>query len=567
MQLTNKLISYLHRGFSKDPEQFLAMRLRYDGLMSWQIVDGRLTTTVSGGSGAALDVDLTTLTIATLASYCAAQQGYTVGFVANGAQSGFSARILLDGGNNQDASNGDHIYAYASLIWAYLDAAAIELAGAKTAIVEMLKQMSVSTSSGEFLDDLGDQYGIARLLGESDAIYSHRIIASIILPKGNNVAIEMAIESATGGFKANIVDAPVSTLTNYIYRSGTSRFDGSFSRTPIVRKFYGQFDVAAGFDLLSAESITALSIRIRAAIEKTRDAGTKLRQITLSGGISDTATAATDVSALSFTQSVQDEYIGVRSRHDGSVPRGRLIVTSLRMRNRAGFVYDGSVRRNVADVVSNSATAFYGADIDPATITAHPLLTDNWIADAPYVGMMSRDGTFARTGVRTSGLDNQALSITSGMADVAADVSDDATFSANPALTDAHFIRERSRHDGTVQRRGLVPNPRRMRSRSGFYFDGSVLRSKANFVPDAATDYYGSDIDPVSVATNAALSDSWSADLTYIGLAPRSGVLSRSGLRGIGLDCINLTVTRTAFHNGKFQRTGFPYSGRISEII
>ena len=230
MLLTKKLVGYLHRVFSSDPEQFLAIRLRYDGAMSWKIADGILTTSVSGGSGSALNVDLTTRTIASLASYLTAQAGYTVEFSIGGAQAGLSARVLLDGVNNQDNSNGDHLYAFTSLIWAYLDAAAIELAEAKAAIVEMLKQMSVSTSSGEYLDDLGDQYGIKRLIGETDVIYSNRIIASIIRPKGNNIAIEMAIESATGGFRSTVVDSASTTVSQNIYRHGTFRYDGKFNR-------------------------------------------------------------------------------------------------------------------------------------------------------------------------------------------------------------------------------------------------------------------------------------------------------------------------------------------------
>lgn len=104
MLLTKKLVGYLHRVFSSDPEQFLAIRLRYDGAMSWKIADGILTTSVSGGSGSALNVDLTTRTIASLASYLTAQAGYTVEFSIGGAQAGLSARVLLDGVNNQDNS-------------------------------------------------------------------------------------------------------------------------------------------------------------------------------------------------------------------------------------------------------------------------------------------------------------------------------------------------------------------------------------------------------------------------------------------------------------------------------
>lgn len=413
MLLTKKLVGYLHRVFSSDPEQFLAIRLRYDGAMSWKIADGILTTSVSGGSGSALNVDLTTRTIASLASYLTAQAGYTVEFSIGGAQAGLSARVLLDGVNNQDNSNGDHLYAFTSLIWAYLDAAAIELAEAKAAIVEMLKQMSVSTSSGEYLDDLGDQYGIKRLIGETDVIYSNRIIASIIRPKGNNIAIEMAIESATGGFRSTVVDSASTTVSQNIYRHGTFRYDGKFNRNANTLKFYGQFDVEAGFDLLSAEGVAALLVRIRAAVEQFRDAGTKLRQVTLSGAISDTARASSDASTIELTQALMtDEYLGVRSRHDGTILRGGLSVNQRRMRNRAGFYFDGSVRRDEPDGISNSATAFYGNDVDPSTLNSNLALADSWSVEFDYLGIAPRNGTFLRSGARSIGLDGLNLSLT-----------------------------------------------------------------------------------------------------------------------------------------------------------
>lgn len=405
MGLTEKLIGYLHRVFDKNPEKFIAFIPAYSGSeVTWKVSSGTLTTYLDGTLD--LTVDLSAYTISSLATYLTSQ-GYSVSSVATGATAALNARVLME-----DAASGA-LHGFTSLLWVYMQACAIPLAEAKSAIAEMLKQMSLQSAEGEWLDELGDYYGVLRLLGENDSIYGDRILSTIIRPKGNNIALAMAIESLTKITDAAVIDAPMTTVSQNIYRHGTFRYDGKFNRNSNTLKFYGQFDVEAGFDLLSSESVAALLVRIRAAVEQFRDAGTKLRQVTLSGAISDIARPGSDASSIALTQApLSDEYIGVRGRHDGTVLRGGLIVNQRRMRNRAGFYFDGSVRRDEADGVSNSATAFYGEDVDPSALSAHASLADSWSAELGYIGVAPRDGTFARSGARGIGLDSFSLSIT-----------------------------------------------------------------------------------------------------------------------------------------------------------
>lgn len=413
MLLTDKLLGFLNRVFSKDPDQFLAFRIDYDGGMSWKVLEGRLYTNVSGGSGTDLNIDLSAHTLSTLSAYIATQAGYSVSSNVTDSRAIRTAQILIDGTNSPAASNGDCLYAYSSLTWSYMHANAMQLVKAKTDIVEMLKQMSLQSAESEWLDDLGDYYGIRRLAGEPDTIYVDRILLTIIRPKGNNIALAMAIETLTKKTGAIVVDAPMTTVTQHEYRHGAARYDGATTRAVQETSFYGQFDVTANFDLLAAENIADLLVRIRAAVEQFRDAGTKLRQVALSGSISDTARAGSDTSDIALTQALMsDEYIGVRSRHDGTVLRGGLTVNQRRMRNRPGFYFDGSVRRDEADGVSNSATAFYGEDVDPSTLHAQAALADTWSVEFGYGGIAPRNGTLTRSGARSIGLDSLNLLLT-----------------------------------------------------------------------------------------------------------------------------------------------------------
>lgn len=293
MRLASKLLGFLNRAFDKDPQGYLALRLQYDGGMQWQVLDGVLTTTVQGGTGRNLQVALDGLTVRELAGYLSLQRGYSTPYVAGAAESGASALRLLDAGGDIRTSNGDHLFAYTAPLYFWLDACAAELALAQTAIQAIPDEMATVSASGEWLDYQGKQYSVPRILGELDGLYARRIIAEVLRPKGNNLAIAQAIADYTG---------EQTTITDVvIYRApepgfdGIPHFDGAYNFQPAGVPVYGLFDCTVGYDLLGAPDTASYVAVLRAIINRLRDAGTQLRQIVLSGStLADTAFLPTD---------------------------------------------------------------------------------------------------------------------------------------------------------------------------------------------------------------------------------------------------------------------------------
>lgn len=258
MKLTRKLVGHLNRIFDLAPAPVLALRLRYAGdAMTWTVEDGVLATSVTGGIGAPLQVNLAAYTINSLAAYLAAQTGYTVEYVDELGVGGLSAKVLLDAGGDQSLSNGDHLYAYTSLLWAWLDPVAQELKEASDQIDQAVLQMAPKTASGEWLDELGAYYAVDRIGGELDGLYAARIIAEVLRPRGNNVAIANAVDTVAGGGKSRVTDAPLDATSNS----------------------YGLFDLDIDFSWerlaeFGMESTLSSALDL---VQRFRDAGTQLR--------------------------------------------------------------------------------------------------------------------------------------------------------------------------------------------------------------------------------------------------------------------------------------------------
>lgn len=294
MNLTKKLIHYLHRVFDKDPVPFLALRLRYAGIgMTWRVDGARLTTVPVGGTGSALAVDLTQFTLGQLVSYLAAQPGYTVEFVDSTELSLLGAAVLLDGTGDQNQSNGDHLYGYTSVLWSYMEANAVELETAAAQVDQMLLQLSTVTATEVWLDELGSYYAVPRLQGEQDALYSLRIIAEVLRPRGNNVAIAAAITAYTGQI-TTVTDVTVNSPISPLY-NGAKIYDGTEHYNSISSPMYGLFDIEYGYDIINGGDITSFAQIIRDLVGRLRDAGTHLRALSLRGSaLVDTLTAPND---------------------------------------------------------------------------------------------------------------------------------------------------------------------------------------------------------------------------------------------------------------------------------
>lgn len=282
MRLTEKLLSLIHRAIKKDPAKFIALRLQYvSGAMTWRVWDGVLTTDVSGGPGQGLTVDLKQYNITQLVNYLASQPGYTVVYMAGPEFTQLSAKVLLDGSGDIATSNGDILYGYTNVLYSYLEAMAVELDAAEKQVVEAIKQMSTKTASNEWLDEIGGYYGVPRLVSEADSLYGPRIIAEVLRPRGNNVAIEAAIKAYTGQ-SAKVTDVVVYTSPTPAY-NGAITHNAAATHNATSKPAYGLFDVQYGYDLISGGSITEFANTVRSLIGRLRDAGTHLRALTLTG--------------------------------------------------------------------------------------------------------------------------------------------------------------------------------------------------------------------------------------------------------------------------------------------
>ncbi len=403
MRLADKLLQYLHGAFDKDPGARVALRFRYDGAMTWRIAGRTLSTLTVGGSGSDMSIPLADLTIADLASLIAQQSGYSIVFVdMDLARRG--AASLLDGESDQAASNGDALYAPELTAYHILDALSVELEVAKAAIPPMLEQLSIRTASADWLDEIGSYYGLARRAGEIDENYSRRIVADTLRPKGNNIAVEEAIRALLGGYSANVVDAPMAEVVTYWRADGEVQADGSRRADAIVRRHYGQFDVQVGFDLMSAESLTELAARVRLAVEGFRDAGTRMRQMSVEGRIEDRASPSTDSSLLSATMAEHsDERPPIRLQANGGALVGEAAPSLADGEARAdGALMESGYTIDATAPVAESDISVMGIDVSTG-------FDDSYVAPALADGAIRADAFVRALGSRGHAIDTASV--------------------------------------------------------------------------------------------------------------------------------------------------------------
>jgi hypothetical protein len=292
MQLTQKLLGSIYRAFNKDAKAYLALRITYSGgPFVWTVLDGTLT----GFSGATqlFSFDLSQYTLAQLATALAAVPGVSVPYLTGGNTS-LSARVLIDGSGDQSVSNGDHLMAYSSTLWALLEPFASELVAAALQIKQALLQMSLTTASAEWVDEWGGYFNVPRKSGEVDSAYSARIIVEVLRPRGNNIAIEAALFELLGQH------VTVTDLYTEPSQSGNSM-------SPHV---LGLFDVQAGYDLLGADDVNAYTVMVKARIETLRDAGMHLNSFSLVGStLSDSVSYAPSDEGLTIFMDVGTQIV------------------------------------------------------------------------------------------------------------------------------------------------------------------------------------------------------------------------------------------------------------------
>lgn len=196
MSLTTlqRLIKYPHAAvFDKDPGAELVFRLRHALGAAWLIADGVMTATAGAQE---FSYDLATTTVAGLVAKLRAD-GFDVLSIASEFDT-YSALVLISGSGQQAETNGDHVHAFTSLMWALMSGYAREVNAAEYQVRQALLQMVITTAEGEWLDLWGTLYGVPRLDGESDVAYRIRIPREAFRVRVNARAIELAIKELTG---------------------------------------------------------------------------------------------------------------------------------------------------------------------------------------------------------------------------------------------------------------------------------------------------------------------------------------------------------------------------------
>lgn len=209
----DKLLSHLPRSvLVKDPGKLLALRVRNPDGLSWEVAGGSLRLTSAekivhfdGTSewdgtncfgASSWDYRLADLTISQL-SDAIQRDGHTIVYENPDAGS-LSALALIAGADDQENSNGDHLYVFTSLLWSLLGAYSVELDGLDATITDALRQMVAHQAEGEILDVWTELYGIQSGVGETDPDQLARFYREVLRPRNTARAIERAVLEQTG---------------------------------------------------------------------------------------------------------------------------------------------------------------------------------------------------------------------------------------------------------------------------------------------------------------------------------------------------------------------------------
>lgn len=190
-----RLVGSTHSAvFDKDPGAELALRVRHPDGAVWSVADEVLT--VRAGVAAPVSYDLSLFTVGELVAELLAD-GFEVPMVS-ADWAARSALALVEGDGDQNVSNGDHVTAFTSLLWALMSGYGGQMRSAKTQVGEALRQMIFTQAEGEWLDIWGTLYGVERKQAELDAAMQTRIATEVFRRRTNARAIELAIRDETG---------------------------------------------------------------------------------------------------------------------------------------------------------------------------------------------------------------------------------------------------------------------------------------------------------------------------------------------------------------------------------
>lgn len=163
-----RLLESLPRSmFDRSPDSALALRVRNPAGLSWSVSDGLLRVVAGGAEPREYQLD--NRSVAELAD-ALRLDGHDVVFESS-ELGGRSALALLAASGDQDGTNGDHLLASTSPLWAILGAYGWELEAASDQILQVLQQLVMGTADPEWLDVWTEQYGLSRLKRRANSLF------------------------------------------------------------------------------------------------------------------------------------------------------------------------------------------------------------------------------------------------------------------------------------------------------------------------------------------------------------------------------------------------------------
>jgi hypothetical protein len=183
----------------RDAHAVPVFTLTYNGVSATVTIQTKtLVTSIGGGTGSALSVNLANYTIAALVTFLNAQTGYTASLTV-GASGTASALSLVEVVAQPLSAEPLTLYQFTSVNWLIWMPILWQLQLAQLNLQNALDELYVTTSDSGFLDFWGRVYGnVTRDLNETDNAYALRIMTEATRPRLTALALEEAVLSEVG---------------------------------------------------------------------------------------------------------------------------------------------------------------------------------------------------------------------------------------------------------------------------------------------------------------------------------------------------------------------------------
>ncbi len=187
--MRSRLLDKLYNAFNRDPNVQKAFAIWHADGVAWQLTDRRLV--VHSGAGALLADLAVAGTVADVVAGLTSQ-GVTVNDVRSGVM-GFHASVLVESSGTAANNIKGFIDAHRSILWALISSYAQEVGVAADMVPQAIRQATLQTAEGDWLDYWGGFFGIQRRSGQADASYLALIIPDTLRQANTRSAVEKPI--------------------------------------------------------------------------------------------------------------------------------------------------------------------------------------------------------------------------------------------------------------------------------------------------------------------------------------------------------------------------------------